>query len=104
MTEAPLRDLASTDPTPPQPVDEFGRSAQRFLVEVVVRSGATEHRAVAAGRDIYAVSAPIVVEALSHIASASQVGLLTAGQIAAPGEVLRALHPVHLDRLEITAG
>ncbi|MFG1794906.1 saccharopine dehydrogenase NADP-binding domain-containing protein [Nocardia sp. NPDC049149] len=101
MTPDALRDLASTDETPPQPADEFGRSAQQFLVEVVVRAGDTERRAVAAGRDIYAVTAPIVVEVLSHITSGTQAGLHTAGRIADPAEVLRALLPVHLDLLEI---
>ncbi|MFB8274912.1 saccharopine dehydrogenase NADP-binding domain-containing protein [Nocardia colli] len=101
MTTAPLADLASTDDLAAQPADELGRSAQQFLIEVVIRSGSTERRAVVAGRDIYAVSAPIVVEALAHITSGTYAGLLTAGQIGAPGEVLRALLPVHLDRLEI---
>lgn len=100
MTAAPLGDLALPDRTP-QPTDESGRSAQQFLVEVVIRSGDTQRRAIAAGRDIYAVSAPIAVEALSHITSGAHTGLLTAGQIAAPGNLLRALHPTHLDRLEI---
>jgi hypothetical protein len=41
-----------------------GRSDQRFLVDVVVRSGDTRRRAVARGRYIYAISAPLAVEAV----------------------------------------
>jgi hypothetical protein len=45
----------------PTSVDEHGRSAQTFLVDVVVRSGGTERRAVASGQDIYAVTAPLAI-------------------------------------------
>jgi hypothetical protein len=67
MTTAPLADLASD--TPPTAVDDSGRSAQTFLVEAVVRRNGTERRAVASGRDIYAVTAPIVAEALHRLPS-----------------------------------
>jgi hypothetical protein len=40
-------DLRAEDPSGPVAVDEDGRSAQTFLVEVVVRSGGAERRAVA---------------------------------------------------------
>lgn len=61
------RDLASPDTPAPTAVDERGRSAQTFVVDVVVRSGTGERRAVAHGRDIYAVTAPLVVEAVERI-------------------------------------
>jgi hypothetical protein len=58
-----LEDLR--DPTTPRPtaVDAEGRSAQRWAMEAVARLGGRERRARATGRDIYASSAPIAVEA-----------------------------------------
>ena len=52
------------DSTTPAPVaaDERGRSTQRFVVDVAVRRGSGTRRISCAGRDIYAVTAPIVVE------------------------------------------
>ena len=37
--------------------EERGRSAQTFVVDVIVRSGDTERRVAATGQDIYAISA-----------------------------------------------
>ncbi|MFF8607086.1 saccharopine dehydrogenase family protein [Streptomyces sp. NPDC015346] len=67
MTADAVDDLVSADTPPPAAVDEHGRSDQTFLVEVVVRSGDRERRAVARGRDIYAISAPLAMEAVSRI-------------------------------------
>ena len=44
-----------------------GRSAETFVVDVVVRAGGAERRVVARGQDIYAVSAPLAVEAVDRI-------------------------------------
>lgn len=67
MSSNALDDLHAPDPSGPVAVDERRRSAQTFLVEVVVRSGDTQRRAVASGRDIYAVTAPLVIEAAARI-------------------------------------
>ncbi|HLL21435.1 MAG TPA: hypothetical protein VK427_04845, partial [Kofleriaceae bacterium] len=63
MNLAPLQDLR--DPATPRPaaVDERGRSAQVFVVDVVVRRGDETRRATARGQDIYAITGPLVVEA-----------------------------------------
>jgi NAD(P)-dependent dehydrogenase (short-subunit alcohol dehydrogenase family) len=93
MTVEAARDIAAPDTPPPAPVDEQGRSAQTFLVDVVVRSGGSERRAVARGRDIYAVTAPLVVEAVDRILTGRTrtTGVASAGEIFdAPG-FLRAL-------------
>jgi len=58
---ADVRDPAT--PTRPE-----GRSREAFMVEVVVGRGAMQRRAAATGEDIYAVTAPIVVEAAVRIA------------------------------------
>ncbi|WP_266158879.1 saccharopine dehydrogenase NADP-binding domain-containing protein [Dyella silvatica] len=98
MMQAPLRDLADTDLSLPVSVDASGRSAQIFLLEARVRSGQQERRAVVSGQDIYAVSAPLVVEATQRVLDASflQRGVLAAGQAFDASDFLRALSPRHL--------
>lgn len=98
MTAVAVEDLADPDPPPRVVVDESGGTSQTFLVDVVVRSGATERRAVAGGRDIYAFTAPLVVEAAERVL-AGQVGgtgALTAGQAFDAGAFLRSLPLDHL--------
>jgi len=62
LNTAPLSDLHDTATPPPTATDEDGRSAQQFVVDVVLRRGSDTRRLTATGRDIYAVTAPIVVE------------------------------------------
>ncbi|BBF99389.1 hypothetical protein C8E95_4590 [Pseudonocardia autotrophica] len=62
LNTAPLDDLHDARTPAPPAADEEGRSAQQFVVDVVVRRGTETRRIVATGRDIYAVTAPIVVE------------------------------------------
>ncbi|MFV2176761.1 hypothetical protein ACFHW2_21505 [Actinomadura sp. LOL_016] len=83
----------------PMPVAaELGRPAQTFLVDVVVRSGGAERRAVARGRDIYAVTAPLVVEAVDRILTGRirTDGVASAGEIFDAPDLLRALS-AHID-------
>ncbi|HZX71253.1 MAG TPA: saccharopine dehydrogenase NADP-binding domain-containing protein [Rhodanobacter sp.] len=86
MNLAPLRDLR--DPATPAPVaaDDSGRSAQRFVVDVRVRRGNRSSRAIASGRDIYAVTAPLLVEALQRILD----GRVRAHGALAPGQAFDA--------------
>lgn len=78
----PLRDLDDPTTSAPIAVDDSGRSAQRFVIDVHVRRGGRSVRASASGRDIYAVTAPLLVEALQRILDdrARTRGVLTAGQ------------------------
>jgi hypothetical protein len=94
MTLAPLSDLGGSRLTQPTGL----RSAQRFLVEVVVSAAGTRRRAVARGQDIYAVTAPIVVEATRRLldSPARAAGVITAGQVSDPADFLRSLGPDHL--------
>ena len=98
MTLKPLKDLDDPDLSPPPATDKSGRSAQTFLVEVVVRSGGAERRAVARGRDIYAITAPIVVEAAQRVVSrhAGRTGVFAAGEIFDARDFLRSLCPARL--------
>ncbi|MEW9571073.1 saccharopine dehydrogenase NADP-binding domain-containing protein [Rhodanobacter sp. Si-c] len=67
MNLAPLHDLRDPATPPPVGVDDSGRSAQRFVLDVRVRRGGHAGRATASGLDIYAVTAPLLVEALQRI-------------------------------------
>ena len=98
MNLAPLADLADSDTPSPVPADDSGRSAQTFLVEAVVRRGDQTRRASARGRDIYAVTAPLVVEAASRILAGEGPGpgARTAGESFDAQAFLSALAPEFL--------
>lgn len=95
MTTEAAVGVTAPAPSPPTAVDERGRSAQTFLVDVVVRSGDTERRAVAGGQDIYAVTAPLVVEAVHRILTGRTrtYGVASAGEIFEATDFLDALSP-----------
>jgi saccharopine dehydrogenase-like NADP-dependent oxidoreductase len=95
MTVDAVRDVASPDTPTPTAADENGRSDQTFLIDAVVRSGGAERRATAHGQDIYAVTAPLVVEALDRvlIGRTRTVGVAAAGKIFDAPDFLRALSP-----------
>jgi short subunit dehydrogenase-like uncharacterized protein len=86
LNTAPLADLRDAATPAPASTDERGRSAQRFVVDVVVRRGTDTVRTSASGRDIYAVTAPIVVEGAVRLLDGRHRG---AGA-AAPGEAFDA--------------
>lgn len=93
MTTTAARDLAAADTPAPAAVDELGRSAQTFTVDVVVRSGDTQRRVVAVGQDIYAISAPLAVEAVRRILDGRTrtSGVASAGEIFDAADFLEAL-------------
>ncbi|MFD5323656.1 saccharopine dehydrogenase family protein [Streptomyces sp. NPDC127092] len=96
MTTEAAGDLAAADTPPPVPADESGRSAQTFLIDVLVRSGIEERRAAATGRDIYAVTAPLAVEAVARVLTGRtrlQAGTVSAGALFDAPDFLRALTP-----------
>ncbi|MBE1501425.1 hypothetical protein H4696_008525 [Amycolatopsis lexingtonensis] len=70
-------------------------AAETFVVDVRVRRGGEERRAVARGEDIYAVSAPLAVEAVERILTgrARMKGVASAGEIFDAVDFLRALAP-----------
>ncbi len=98
MTSAPLKDLGDPDRSPPPAVDARGRSAQTFLIETVVQLGKLQRRAIVRGQDIYAVTAPLVVEALRRLLAQPRfwIGGVTAGELGDAREFLGALAPRHL--------
>jgi NAD(P)-dependent dehydrogenase (short-subunit alcohol dehydrogenase family) len=90
MAVEAARDLA--DPNTPAPDQD---SDQTFVVDVVVRADGVVRRASASGRDIYAVTAPLAVEAVERILSGRTrtVGAVTAGELFDAADFLQALAP-----------
>lgn len=98
MNRRPIMDVRNPDTPPPTAADETGRSSQVFVMDVIVRKGNVERRAIARGCDIYAVSAPIVVEAMERVVKglAKAIGVRAAGEVFDPRDFLRSLSPAHL--------
>lgn len=86
-----IRDAATPAPTP---VDAAGRSAQRFELAVRLAQGGAVRTAGVRGQDIYAVTAPIVIEAAQRLMASPlrQAGALALGEAVDPADLLRALH------------
>jgi len=93
MNLKPLGDLDGA--ASPRAADASGRSSQRFVVDVRATTDGVESRATASGRDIYAVTAPLIVSAcLTLLAQdAPLAGVRAPGELFKPGAFLRALAP-----------
>lgn len=98
MNLAPITDIRNPDTPGPVAVDGSGRSSQTFLMEVIARRGSEERRAVARGRDIYAITAPIVVEATHRAVNqlARTTGVVPAGEVFDARDFLKSLSPTPL--------
>lgn len=95
MNLAPLDDLRDPNTPGPTVADASGRSEQRFVMDVLVRKGEEIRRGVASGRDIYAATAPLAVEALERIVSSPKrlCGTVAPGEIFDARDFLKALTP-----------
>jgi len=93
LTTASLEDLRDAETPPPTAVEDDGSSAQQFVVDVVVRRDADARRLTASGRDIYAVTAPIVVEGVARLLDGRHrgPGASAPGQVFDAADVLTAL-------------
>jgi NAD(P)-dependent dehydrogenase (short-subunit alcohol dehydrogenase family) len=99
---APLRDIRDPATPPPQASDDKGRSGQVFAMDVIVRAGDRHRRATASGHDIYAVTAPIAVEAIQRLLvgeAAGAVGVRSLGEIFEARAFLKSLGP---DTLQVS--
>lgn len=95
LSSIALRDVRDPSMPPPQAIDETGRSAQRFAVEVIVTQGDACRRGLAQGQDIYAVSAPIICEAIERILSGNvrDTGAKPPAAVFHAANFLRSLDP-----------
>lgn len=112
MTLKPLSDLSDEATPPPRSSDVFGRSDQLFAMSVRANRGAELREATVSGRDIYAITAPLVVEACVRLldgATPAWAGVRSPGELfdaraflAALDDVLRPepLSPIHLQEFD----
>jgi saccharopine dehydrogenase-like NADP-dependent oxidoreductase len=98
MTTSAVKDLVDPNSPAPAASDDSGRSSQTFIVEVLARRGGEERRAIAKGRDIYAFTAPLVVEAMARVVGGQvkAAGVFTAGEAFDARDFLASLSPDHL--------
>jgi short subunit dehydrogenase-like uncharacterized protein len=95
MNVAPLKDLGDAATPPPKAIDSSGRSSQRFVMETVATCDGERRSIAASGQDIYAVSAPLAVEACIRIVSSPPKagGTFAPGEIFDPAAFLESLRP-----------
>ena len=94
LSQNSLDDLRNTDTPEPLPTDEKNRSSQQFCVEVVATKGKTQRAITAFGQDIYAVTAPLVVETINRILSGKvkNKGVTTIGKLFDATDFLKSLN------------
>jgi short subunit dehydrogenase-like uncharacterized protein len=100
MNEAPLEDLRRADTPPPTSASADGTSSQIFVMDVFVSGEGQSRRLAAYGRDIYAVSAPLVVEACMRVLSQTprKGGSFAPAELFDPQDFLAALAPdIHVE-------
>ncbi len=98
MAVAALKDLRDPATMGPLAADETGRSAQKFHIEVEVKKGNALRRGWVSGQDIYAITAPIVVEALERvIADGKLVGAPSPGWAFDAVDFLKCLKTSSID-------
>ncbi|MDD9349122.1 saccharopine dehydrogenase NADP-binding domain-containing protein [Mumia sp.] len=95
LSASALTDIRDPETPPPPAIDDRGRSSQQFVVDVVAEAGRQTHRMSASGRDIYAATAPLVVEATARLLDgrASGTGAVAPGEVFDAEDFLRALTP-----------
>jgi short subunit dehydrogenase-like uncharacterized protein len=91
MTTSTLEQAFWGDPdTDGGPPDHSGST---FALVVVATSGEQTRRAAVTGSDIYGITAPIVAEAVTRLASAPAAGALAPSELLGVDQFLRALEP-----------
>jgi short subunit dehydrogenase-like uncharacterized protein len=94
----PINDIHNSETPPPIATDESGRSSQTFLMEVEVSFENKLRKAKASGRDIYAITAPLIVEATLRIIEGinKKTGIVSVGEIFDSIDFLKSLSPEYL--------
>jgi short subunit dehydrogenase-like uncharacterized protein len=94
LSQNSLDDLRNETTPEPKPTDEKNRSSQLFCIEVVAVKGDKKRTILAQGRDIYAVTAPLVVETINRILSGKikKTGVTTIGEVFDASDFLNSLN------------
>ena len=93
LSQNSIEDINRDDTPAPAPVDKKNRSSQQFCLEVVATKGSKTRKISAQGQDIYAVTAPLVVEAINRMKAGKikTKGVSTLGEIFDAAEFLKNL-------------
>ena len=94
LNRSALQDIRDAATPPPTAADASGRSAQQFELVVQVEQSGTARTSGVRGQDIYAVTAPIVIEVALRLMQPSyrHSGALALAQAVDAAQVLQALH------------
>lgn len=94
LNRSALDDVRDSATPPPDAVDASGRSAQQFELVVRLRQGGVTKTAGVRGQDIYAVTAPIVIDAALLLLAPDyrRSGALALADAVDPAAMLDALH------------
>ncbi|MFC9080209.1 saccharopine dehydrogenase NADP-binding domain-containing protein [Streptomyces sp. NPDC057062] len=93
LSQIAVNDVLNETTPAPKAVDDMGRSAQRFVVEVVVTRDGKQRKSSVRGQDSYAISAPLSCEAAERLLQGRCIstGAHTPGEIFDASEFLEAL-------------
>ncbi len=93
ISQNSIEDIRNAETPEPKPTDEKNRSSQQFCMEVVALNGNKKRKISAQGRDIYAVTAPLVVEAIKRIIAGNikSQGVTTMGENFDAADFLKSL-------------
>ncbi|MNL04303.1 hypothetical protein D3C87_1248700 [compost metagenome] len=94
LSQNSLDDLRNKETPEPKPVDEKNRSSQNFCIEIVATKNNKKRTIIAQGQDIYAVTAPLVVETVNRIISGKtkKTGVTTIGEVFDAVDFLQSLN------------
>lgn len=94
LSQNALADIRSEKTPEPKPADKKNRSSQHFCMEVVAIKGNKKRTIMAQGVDIYAVTAPLIVEATKRILTGNikKQGVTTLGEAFDASDFLKTLN------------
>jgi short subunit dehydrogenase-like uncharacterized protein len=94
LSQNSITDIRNNETPEPKPVDSKNRSSQVFCMEVVAVKGNKRRTITAQGIDIYAVTAPLIVEAVKRILTGKieNKGVTTLGEAFDATDFLNSLN------------
>ena len=93
LSQNSLDDIRNPETPEPKPSDKKNRSSQHFCMHVAAVKGNEKRTLMAQGKDIYAVTAPLVVQAIKRILSGElkKLGVTTLGEAFDSTDFLKAM-------------
>lgn len=94
LSQNSINDIRNAETPEPKPADTKNRSSQHFCMEVEAKIGNSRKRISAQGKDIYAATAPLVVEAIKRILAGklNKIGVTTLGETFDAPDFLNSLN------------